>query len=70
MLERFDLLGRAVLEHLEVVGREAFDDAAVLRGIDVDADEVRADADGLLLRARREDARAEREDGDDDGAHD
>ena len=59
VLERVDLLRHAILEHLEVSGHETLDNSAVLRRIDIDADEVRADADGLLCLSRQDD-RADR----------
>ena len=53
-VEALDRLRLAVFENLEVVRREPFDDLAVLEGIRVHADEVRAAAEHRpLLRLRR-----------------
>ena len=50
-VEALDLLRLAVLENLEVLRLESFDDLAVFHRIGVDADEVRAAAEhGALLR--------------------
>ena len=53
VLETLDLLRLSVLEDLEVLGRQSVDDAAVLQGIDIDGDEVRAGAENRALRIRR-----------------
>ena len=53
VLETLDLLRFSILENLEVLGRQAVDDAAVLQGIDIDGDEVRAGAEDRALRVGR-----------------
>jgi hypothetical protein len=53
VLERLDLLRHTILEHFEVGGLQTIHDPAVSRWVDVDADEVRADADRLLGLSRQ-----------------